>query len=141
MSLPPSLEKAMTPFPHFVAPDALAESALDLMNERSVHHLPVVTEHRIVGIVTPTDIMAAQAKARDGDDLRVSERCGREVYVVVIEKPLEAVLLTLANRLADAAIVTRHGRLAGVFTAIDACRSFGQYLAENFPHGGDNEAA
>lgn len=33
--------------------------------------------------------------------------------------------------------VTRHDRLAGIFTASDACRVLGEWLRERFPRGDD----
>jgi len=64
-----------------------------------------------------------------------------EVYAVELGEPLENVLLTMAARHIGSAIVTRHGRLAGVFTWVDACRCFGKYLQEAFPHPDGDEAA
>ncbi len=55
--------------------------------------------------------------------------------------PRENVLVTMADRHIGSAIVTRRGKLAGVFTTLDACRAFGRYLQENFPHPQGDDAA
>ena len=141
MSRPPNLKTAMTPFPYSVAPDASLEEARALMEEHEVRHLPVVIEHRVVGILTPTDLTTAQLEKPDAERLTVEDCYEREVYVVELDEPLEHVLLTMAERHIGSAIVTRHGRLAGVFTTVDACRSFGDYLSENYPHGDGDDAA
>jgi len=141
MSLPPTLKSAMTPFPDAVSPDATVEEAERLMEEHGAHHLPVTVEHRVVGVVTPHDILNARANRRNDAVVRVDDCYVREVYVVDLNEPLEEVLLAMASRRVGSAIVTRQGRLAGVFTAMDACRCFGEYLAENFPHGSDDDAA
>lgn len=141
MSLPPTLKKAMTPFPYSVAPEAPLEQAIRLMEEHSVHHLPVVADHRIVGIITPYNIMTALMTGRHDANLLVSDCYVTDAYVVDFDEPMDKVLLTMAEKHIGSAIVTRHGILAGLFTAVDACRSFGEFLSDNFPHGDGNEAA
>ena len=141
MSLPPSLITVMTPFPYSVHPEAPVVDAVDLMNEHDVHHLPVVSDNTVVGLLTTLDIALAQARGGPDADLCVGDCCEPDVYVVDLHEPLDNVLLTMADRRTDCAVVTRHGNLAGVFTAVDACTAFGKYLSENFPHGDDGEAA
>ena len=62
-------------------------------------------------------------------------------YIVSVDEPLDNVLLTMAERHIGSAIVTRAGKLVGMFTAVDACRTFGNYLRERFPPPGSGEAA
>lgn len=131
----------MTPFPYAVAPDAPLEEAVELMQEHDVRHLPVVKDHRIVGIIAYQDILSARSGGRRKDTLRVKDCYETDVYVVDLNEPIDNVLLTMAERHIGSAIITRQGRLAGVFTAMDACRCFGEYLSENFPHGGGDDAA
>lgn len=141
MSLPPSLIRAMTPFPFSVRPDAPVSEAVALMNAHDVHHLPVTDGHAVVGLLTWAEVAAATARPEAGNGLSVADCCANDVYVVDLNEPLDTVLLTMAERHIDCAVVTRHGHLAGVFTAVDACRAFGRYLAENFPHGDGDDAA
>jgi hypothetical protein len=47
----------------------------------------------------------------------------------------------MAERHIGSAIVTKAGKLVGMFTSMDACRSFGGYLRDHFPHPTDDEAA
>ena len=61
MSLPPSLKKAMTPFPYSIDLNAPVKEARRIMEEHGVHHLPVTEEHRLCGIITHRDILAALA--------------------------------------------------------------------------------
>ena len=74
-------------------------------------------------------------------NLTVSDVYVPDPYVVDLGEPIENVLLTMAEKHIGSALVTRQGRLAGVFTAMDACRSFGQYLRENFPRPEGDSAA
>jgi acetoin utilization protein AcuB len=142
MTLPPSLKSAMTPFPYAVSPDASLEEATKLMEEHDVRHLPVVKDHQIVGIIAEHDILLTRSRAGPRKKkLRVDDCYQTDVYVVDLNEPIDNVLITMAERHIGSTIVTRRGRLAGVFTAMDACRCFGEYLADNFPHGGGDDAA
>jgi len=133
----PTLTSGMTPFPYSVTPEAPVGDAHRLMAEHRVRHLPVVSNHEIVGMITPRDIETASLRVGMADGLSVSDCCSRDVYVVDMEEPIETVLRTLAERRISSAIVTRRGRLAGVFTTVDVCRCFGEYLALMHPAGDD----
>lgn len=142
MTAIPRLKTAMTPFPHAIDLDATLQEARSLMAEHEVRHLPVTEHHVPVGLVTDRDLKAVSASGgRDPESLRVRDVALSEVYVVDLNEPLDNVLLTMAERHIGSTLVTRAGRLAGVFTCVDACRAFGVYLRERFPHGGGNEAA
>ena len=138
---PPSLSTVMTPFPYAVSLDAPIEEAKDLIAEHDIHHLPVTEKHEIVGIVTSRDLASAGSGKRRRRELRVVHICVKDVYVVDRRAPLENVVSTMAERRIGSAIVTRQGRLAGVFTWVDACRCLSMLLhATQRPVGGDDAA-
>jgi acetoin utilization protein AcuB len=144
MKPPPSLKTAMTPFPHSVERTAPLGEARAVMDQHNVHHLPVTEEHELVGLITDRGMRAALALPMSRGTvgkLTVKDVYIPDPYVVDLNEPLENVLLTMAERHIGSALVTRKGRLAGVFTAVDACRCFGEYLRENFPHPDGDEAA
>ncbi|MGI9336236.1 MAG: CBS domain-containing protein [Gammaproteobacteria bacterium] len=144
MKTAPQLRSLMTPFPYSVAMDDSVSRAQALMGEHGVRHLPVREGEAIAGIVTDSDILVAQvrsAAAGGGADVSVREVCTLDPYVVSLDEPLENVLSTMSERRIGSAIVTHHGRLAGVFTATDACRAFGDVLREWFAVEPDPEAA
>ena len=60
-----------------------------------------------------------------------------DCYVVDLEQPLREVLRHMAERHIGAAVITAHGRLAGIFTATDACRAFAEHLDVQFHLGED----
>lgn len=128
---PPSLKSAMTPFPYAVALEATLDEAERLIAEHDIHHLPVTDEHDIVGIVTSQDLMSVGTGKRNRRAMRVKDICVNDVYIVDLNEPIENVLLTMAERHIGSAIVTRQRRLAGVFTWVDACRCFGDFLRAN----------
>jgi acetoin utilization protein AcuB len=144
MKPPPSLKTAMTPFPYSIQRSASLEEARQLMDRHDVRHLPVTDRHELVGLVSDRDlrsVMARPARRKGAGALTVKDVTIPDPYVVDLNEPLENVLLTMAARHIGSALVTRKGRLAGVFTAVDACRCFGEYLRENFPRPDGDEAA
>jgi len=144
MKLPTSLKKAMTPFPYTIERTAPLVRARQVMDQYKVRHLPVTDEHVLVGLITDRDmrsVMALPMSRKIVSNLTVDDVYSPDAYVVDIDEPIENVLLTMAERHIGSALVTRQGRLAGVFTAVDACRSFGEYIKENFPRPDGDEAA
>lgn len=144
MKQPPKLKTAMTPFPYSIEPDASLTEARRMMEAHDVRHLPVTEDHALIGIITDRDLRAAPAPGKGrkaGGKRTVREVYVSDVYVVDLNEPIENVLLTMAERHIGSAVVTRKGRLAGVFTSVDACRCFGEYIRDNFrPPDGDDAA-
>lgn len=144
MKPPPSLKKAMTPFPYTVDRTAPLEQARQVMDRYNVRHLPVTNGHELVGLITDRDmrsVLALPMSRKIVANLTVDDLYHADAYVVDLEESIETVLLTMAERHIGSALVTRRGRLAGVFTAVDACRAFGEYIQENFPRPDGDEAA
>jgi hypothetical protein len=47
----------------------------------------------------------------------------------------------MAEHHIGSAVVTRHGKLAGVFTSSDACIHFAEFLRDQFRRSGGDDAA
>lgn len=121
----------MTPLPVSVGLDARIAEAHELMAEHDIRHLPVTYEGEIVGVVTQRDIGLVLDPERDlpfDNELRVRTVCMRDAYVVEPETRLDAVVDEMARRRIGSALVARHGRLLGIFTATDACRLYAEAL-------------
>lgn len=140
----PTLMTAMTPFPYSIELTASFEEASELMGHHNVRHLPVTDNDRVVGVITDKDLISAMhVRAGSGGDtgLNVRDLYIADPYVVSVDEPLDNVLLTMAERHIGSAIVTRAGKLVGVFTSVDACRCFGEFIRGNAPDpGGDTTA-
>jgi acetoin utilization protein AcuB len=137
----PGVASVMTPFPFSVdAADPLA-AADALMERHGIRHVPVIEQGRIAGLVTDRDLaLFGNPVLRGEPDVRVGQVCARDPYVVDLHTPIDRVVLAMAERRIEAAVVTREGRLAGIFTSSDACRILGEVLAARF-RGGGGEAA
>jgi len=138
----PRVKKVMTPFPHSVPSHASLSLARDMMSEHGIHHLPVIEDGELVGLITARDLEAALGPERDptaADRLHVGDLHLREIVVVEMNQPLDEVLNEMANRHVGSVLVVKNRRLAGIFTASDACRLFADLLCAAFP-GGDEVA-
>ena len=143
MKKTPTLKAAMTPFPYSVEFETTLTTVRKLIKDHNIHHIPVMNNGEIVGVITGSDVEKKE-KMVSGDDeksLEVSHVHMSRPYIVDINEPLENVLLTMAHKHIGATVITKHGKLVGVFTYIDACRYFGEYLQEKFPKSNGNDAA
>ena len=132
----PEIRRIMTPFPHTIAADAPVSEAREFLNHHRLHHLPVMDGERLVGLISDRDLKLLLGLDPDygqRTDLRVRDAMVTDVYVVDLNTPLDQVLDTLVARQIGSALVTRKGRLAGVFTVTDACRELARLLREQCP--------
>lgn len=130
----PQLKTAMTPFPYSVDVSASMEEARAVLASHDFHHLPVTRDGHVCGIVHAEDLAGTDAAP-------VHAHYRADAFVVDIETPLAEVLEAMLERHVDAAVVMRHGKLAGVFTTTDACRAFAALLNELAPPPGDDLVA
>ncbi len=121
----------MTVFPYFVTSGTSVHRARELMAQHDIRHLPVMEGEELVGVITDCDMEQAE-RAKIGlprkDRLSVSDVFVREAYVVEQNERLDKVLLVLARKHLDCALVVDAGRLVGIFTTTDACRAFAEHL-------------
>jgi acetoin utilization protein AcuB len=140
----PAIKAVMTAFPYSIDISAPVSEALAYMDEHDMRHLPVTRNDKLAGMLTQRDIklfLALAAMDRELDSISVSEIHMDDPYIVDLDTRLDIVLLEMVDRHINSVLVTRHGRLAGVFTTTDACRSFAEHLREQFSPPGGDEAA
>src|SRR5262245_14891217 len=135
----PSVGAAMTPFPFSVGPDASVLEVERLMEAHRIRHVPVVQdEGRVLGIVSERDLHhLVHAALPDTDKSRILIRhlLRSEPYVTEMATPLDEVAGEMAERHVGSAVVVRHGKLAGIFSTVDACRLLAEFLRDRFPDG------
>jgi acetoin utilization protein AcuB len=127
----PKLKSVMTPFPHSVDADAPLDAAVEFMRSHKIRHLPVTTKGVLTSVVSDRDIklvLGPDFAYPSGRELKVRDAMVKDCYIVDLATPLAAVLRHMASQRIGSAVVTRRGKLAGVFTANDACRAFADYL-------------
>jgi acetoin utilization protein AcuB len=140
----PSIGSVMTPFPYVVQVDESVLAARALMVEHAVRHLPVKQGHTLLGVLTDRDLKRALDPSLGlppREELFVRDVYISDAYVVDVGEPLDDVLDHLSTEHVGSALVTKNGRLVGIFTLSDAARIFCRHLRALFPsHSGDDAA-
>ena len=138
----PTLLAVMTPFPHAVHAEDDVATARAMMEQHGIHHLPVLRDGRLAGIVSNRDVSLAgdMLDNNAGVTMPVWAICTRDPYVVEIDTRLDVVAEEIANRHIGSALVVKHGKLAGIVTTTDLCRAFAELLRERMPSGGNDVA-
>jgi CBS domain-containing protein len=137
----PLLKDVMTPFPYSIDVEAPVVEAVRVMREHKIRHLPVTEKGALKGLVSDRDIklmVGPDFAHPSAHELKVRDAMVDECYTVDLAAPLGSVLEHMAVNHIGSAVVTRKGKLAGVFTSTDACRAFSEYLADTEP---ENEVA
>ena len=137
----PSIKTVMTPFPYAIEPGATVNEALELMRDHGIHHLPVTEDGELTGMVSSRDIQLVVARQNSSEDLTVGEVMSQETYTVDLSERLDSVLHRMAEHHLRAVVVTRKGKLVGIFTQIDACGKFAEFLREQVRRSGGDTAA
>ena len=134
----------MTPFPYFVDADETVEQVEHLMEEHKIRHIPVQQNGEVVGIVSERDLH--HIAIRSLPNAKKSQIRSRDVmvsnpYLVTFETPLNKVTAEMARRHIGSAIILHHGKLAGILSAMDACRILAEILESEFAPNDGNDAA
>jgi acetoin utilization protein AcuB len=140
----PSIGSVMTPFPYVVQLNDSVLTARALMVEHELRHVPVKDGAMLVGILTDRDLKRAldpDLGLPPKEQLFVRDVFLPDAYVVDVTEPLDEVMYQMTVRHIGSALVTKRGRLVGIFTAMDACRLFGQHLRSLFPPSTGDDAA
>ena len=123
----PSIKSVMTPFPYSIDIDAPINEARAFMLKQNIRHLPVISRGKLAGVLTDRDIKLYLGPDLDypkAENTRVRDVYLAEPYIVDLNERLDNVLAAMAAKHIGSVLVTRDGRLAGLFTVTDACRAF-----------------
>jgi len=132
----PSVRRVMTPFPWSIEASRAVEEAWQMMADHGIRHLPVTESGTLVGMVSGRDLglaMDVRLGTPRARGVTVGELCERDPFVVDLTTPVEIVARQMAERRLGSALVTRQGRLVGIFTTTDACRLLADVLGGRRP--------
>ena len=109
-----------------ISPDQTLADARMLMHDRKIHHLPVVDDGNLKGLVTLTNVLAAtDSFLRDQDnrihanEIRVGDIMVTDVATVDIHAGLRQAALFLEKHRIGCLPVMRGEELAGIITDTD----------------------
>ena len=114
------------------------------MRQHNIRHLPVTDKKQLSGVLSDRDIKLYLGPDFDypsEGDVVVKDVYMDHPYIVDLNERLDVVLREMSRRHLGSVLVTRHGKLAGVFTSTDACKSYAEHLVNQFNPPGGNDAA
>ena len=124
----PQVQKYMTTLPHTIGKDIPIKTALSVMREHRIRHLPVQDGGKLIGILTDRDLKLASSFAESAD-LTTEEVMTPDPYTVAPDAPLDRVVLEMAEHKYGSAIIQQgNGKVVGIFTAVDGLRVLGELL-------------
>lgn len=116
------VKQVMTPFPYTIAWEASVSTAVQMMQEHDIRHLPVTQGEQVVGVVSDADLRVSQAlKHHSGEQAEtpVGLVCTRNPYLVDLETAVVVAAEEMVSRQIGSALVTRQGQLCGILSATD----------------------
>ena len=133
----PHIDSLMTAFPHAIEASHTIHDAQAIMVAEGIRHLAVTSEGRLVGIISDRDLKLAFALAGSSHDadgtLHVGDVCNLEAYIVEYNTPVDDVVMHMAEIRVGTALITRNGKLVGIFTTTDVCRNYAELLKMAYP--------
>ncbi|MBI2002155.1 MAG: CBS domain-containing protein [candidate division NC10 bacterium] len=117
-----------------VSPDESFRTAMHLIRQKGIRHIPVVEGKRLVGIITDRDLRQASPSGATSlsihelhyilERLTVREVMTKQVVTIRPEQTVEeAALLLLGHRIGGLPVV-RDGELCGIITETDILQAF-----------------
>ncbi|MFC3680370.1 CBS domain-containing protein [Bacterioplanoides pacificum] len=131
----PTVGEIMTAFPVHVEESVPLSQAADLMKEHDCHHLPVMSGHKVIGLLSSEDIKLARQPGHttaELTDLTAGDMCQQQIKQIDLHTRLDVVLEGMADQGVDAVLVLKQDRLAGILTSLDACRGFSLWLKKEY---------
>jgi acetoin utilization protein AcuB len=102
-----------------VGPEDSVANARALLEKYGIHHLPVVKDQRLVGIVTDRDVRSAPSKTKSVATIMTSKP-----LVIDPDTFVDEAARRLRRHRIGALPVVEHGRLVGILTVADVLDAF-----------------
>ena len=125
----PSIQKYMITSPLTIGSHETLDRVKDLMSQKHIRHLPVVSEGKVVGIISDRDLtLVATFKDVDLAGVQVADAMTYRPYTVHPEAPLDEVAIEMAEKKYGSVVVVDNGHPVGIFTAVDGLRTLAELL-------------
>lgn len=119
-----TVRDVMTPEPTAIASDEMVVEAARRMVSENVGSLPVVSEGKLVGMVTDRDlVLNVLAKDLDPHKVPVADVCSGDPVTVEPDEPLDEALRRMAKDQVRRLPVVTGGRLVGILAQADIALS------------------
>lgn len=117
----PEVRQYMTASPLTIRRGVTLDTAIHMMREHHVRHLPVLDGGRFVGLVTQRDLLLIESlPGIDPARVPVDEAMIEDVFTVAPETAVGEAIERMIDLKLGSAIVCEGDRVVGVFTTVDA---------------------
>jgi acetoin utilization protein AcuB len=118
-----SIAGYMTQTPHTIGRSQTLAVAHELMLRHDIRHLPVLDGGKLVGILSERDLLLLETfRGIDPRTVKVEEAMMPDPFVASPSAPAGEICRLMAQHKYGSVIVAEHGKVVGIFTAIDALR-------------------
>lgn len=115
--------KYMTKSPHTISAEQNLTFATNKMNELGIRHLPVLRGGQLIGILSDRDIKFLESfDGMKPEEIDVEDACTYDPYIVDSKTTLKEVTGVMAEKKFGCTLIKEDGKLAGIFTWIDALK-------------------
>ena len=128
------VEKYMSHTPVTIRGNTVYSKAFNIMQEKDLHHLPVVNEkNEVVGILTRRDLQIAAQHFREAP-VEVSDVMHTPVVTISPDEPLlEAARQMIDKRIGGLPVLDDNGKMVGILTETDLLRALIDLLGKDTP--------
>ncbi len=106
-----------------IAPDETMDKVLKIFKENRIHHLPVVKDDKIVGLITTSDLLWLNRSFDHYDELLVSDVMSKNLARLDADAKIgTAAQIFLKNWFHALPVVDHAGNLVGMVTSFDVLR-------------------
>lgn len=123
----PQVQKYMTSSPVTIGVEQTIAHARKVMREHRIRHLPVLHGGKIVGLLSERDVALVETlKDVDPAKVTVEDAMTQDPYTTEPDTTIDRVAAEMAEHKYGAAVVVQNGKVVGVFTTVDACRTLSE---------------
>jgi len=123
--LMPSVSRYMTLVPITIPRTATVSTARQLMRDHHIHHLPVVENGELVGVVDERELGEVDG---DREIAPIEQAMSRRTLVVTSDTALDEVVEIMCDHAYGSAVIVGRRGIEGIFTKSDACRVLASVL-------------
>jgi|GEM_PF-1274244 len=109
------------------AEDSISEAA-KLMNESGIHHLPVIEDGKVIGLLSDRDIQRA---TKLETQTKVCDFMSQPVICREVQVPLSEVVQLMISERISCVVITQNGAPMGIVTSTDLLKALVQQVGDD----------
>jgi acetoin utilization protein AcuB len=126
------VDEYTTPSPVTVDADTPMCDLIELMQDKEIRHIPVVSADAAIGIISDRDVRMVM-NVEGAQALRARDLMHADPFTVESGTSLEDVVFAMSKNKIGSAIVNDNGNIVGIFTSTDALNALVEVLRGDLP--------